>query len=242
MIEQSLRARDPFDRGWGRYSSRARRDWVRHKSARAPTRRAHLLTHRRLRRIATRARVSTRLRIATEQPREGSMLKEQSGLRGFAARAAAGCSAAAAAHGRGSPRRVLRRGRAGRGPRQRRLFNETPPPPGQSRKWEDWEAPWYATSRPRSGPSCTSASAPSRRRAAWEAAGAREEVRRTSGVPPRVNNATRSPTNVVRLVMYEWTRPTGASAPATSRWEPPTEGQEILLRVEDVVCPQHHRV
>ena len=24
-----------------------------------------------------------------------------------------------------------------------RLFNETPPPPGQSRKWEDWEAPWY---------------------------------------------------------------------------------------------------
>ena len=24
-----------------------------------------------------------------------------------------------------------------------RLFNETPPPPGQSRKWESWEAPWY---------------------------------------------------------------------------------------------------
>mmetsp|Transcript_38761 Transcript_38761/g.96157 ORF Transcript_38761/g.96157 Transcript_38761/m.96157 type:complete len:113 (-) Transcript_38761:186-524(-) len=23
------------------------------------------------------------------------------------------------------------------------LFNETPPPPGQSRVWEDWEAPWY---------------------------------------------------------------------------------------------------
>ncbi|KAK9837686.1 hypothetical protein WJX74_002990 [Apatococcus lobatus] len=23
------------------------------------------------------------------------------------------------------------------------LFNETPPPPGQSRKWESWEAPWY---------------------------------------------------------------------------------------------------
>lgn len=22
------------------------------------------------------------------------------------------------------------------------LFNETPPPPGQSRKWESWEAPW----------------------------------------------------------------------------------------------------
>mmetsp|Transcript_32724 Transcript_32724/g.82448 ORF Transcript_32724/g.82448 Transcript_32724/m.82448 type:complete len:106 (+) Transcript_32724:201-518(+) len=25
------------------------------------------------------------------------------------------------------------------------LFGETPPPPGQSRKWESWEAPWYAT-------------------------------------------------------------------------------------------------
>ena len=24
-----------------------------------------------------------------------------------------------------------------------RLFNETPPPPGQSRKWKDWELPWY---------------------------------------------------------------------------------------------------
>lgn len=22
------------------------------------------------------------------------------------------------------------------------LFNETPTPPGQSRKWESWEAPW----------------------------------------------------------------------------------------------------
>lgn len=25
------------------------------------------------------------------------------------------------------------------------LFNETPPPPGQSRKWESWEAPWCAS-------------------------------------------------------------------------------------------------
>uniref|UniRef100_A0A7S1X1N6 Complex I-ESSS n=1 Tax=Tetraselmis chuii TaxID=63592 RepID=A0A7S1X1N6_9CHLO len=25
------------------------------------------------------------------------------------------------------------------------LFGETPPPPGQKRKWESWEAPWYAT-------------------------------------------------------------------------------------------------
>ncbi|KAK9815779.1 hypothetical protein WJX72_009326 [[Myrmecia] bisecta] len=25
------------------------------------------------------------------------------------------------------------------------IFNETPPPPGQARKWEAWEAPWYAT-------------------------------------------------------------------------------------------------
>ncbi|KAH7280261.1 hypothetical protein KP509_37G058100 [Ceratopteris richardii] len=25
------------------------------------------------------------------------------------------------------------------------LFNETPPPPGHSRKWEDWELPYYAT-------------------------------------------------------------------------------------------------
>ncbi|XP_039003427.1 uncharacterized protein LOC120130197 [Hibiscus syriacus] len=26
------------------------------------------------------------------------------------------------------------------------LFNRTPPPPGQSRKWEDWELPCYGTS------------------------------------------------------------------------------------------------
>ncbi|CAI0438160.1 unnamed protein product [Linum tenue] len=26
------------------------------------------------------------------------------------------------------------------------LFNRTPPPPGQSRKWEDWELPCYLTS------------------------------------------------------------------------------------------------
>mmetsp|Transcript_6857 Transcript_6857/g.12578 ORF Transcript_6857/g.12578 Transcript_6857/m.12578 type:complete len:149 (+) Transcript_6857:277-723(+) len=25
------------------------------------------------------------------------------------------------------------------------LFGETPPPPGMKRKWESWEAPWYAT-------------------------------------------------------------------------------------------------
>ncbi|XP_019053347.1 PREDICTED: uncharacterized protein LOC109114724 [Nelumbo nucifera] len=25
------------------------------------------------------------------------------------------------------------------------LFNQTPPPPGQSRKWEDWELPYYIT-------------------------------------------------------------------------------------------------
>lgn len=25
------------------------------------------------------------------------------------------------------------------------LFGETPPPPGQRRKWESWEAPWYGT-------------------------------------------------------------------------------------------------
>ncbi|XP_058114326.1 uncharacterized protein LOC131257545 [Magnolia sinica] len=24
-------------------------------------------------------------------------------------------------------------------------FNRTPPPPGQSRKWEDWELPYYIT-------------------------------------------------------------------------------------------------
>lgn len=23
------------------------------------------------------------------------------------------------------------------------MFGETPPPPGKSRIWEDWEAPWY---------------------------------------------------------------------------------------------------
>lgn len=27
------------------------------------------------------------------------------------------------------------------------LFNETPPPPGQSRKWESWEAPWCVRQR-----------------------------------------------------------------------------------------------
>ncbi|XP_019160995.1 PREDICTED: uncharacterized protein LOC109157595 [Ipomoea nil] len=26
------------------------------------------------------------------------------------------------------------------------LFSRTPPPPGQSRKWEDWELPCYVTS------------------------------------------------------------------------------------------------
>ncbi|KAL9675514.1 hypothetical protein QQ045_003716 [Rhodiola kirilowii] len=26
------------------------------------------------------------------------------------------------------------------------LFNRTPPPPGESRKWEDWELPCYLTS------------------------------------------------------------------------------------------------
>ncbi|KAK1259892.1 hypothetical protein QJS04_geneDACA010333 [Acorus gramineus] len=25
------------------------------------------------------------------------------------------------------------------------IFNRTPPPPGQSRKWEDWELPCYVT-------------------------------------------------------------------------------------------------
>ncbi|QDZ23971.1 hypothetical protein HOP50_12g65100 [Chloropicon primus] len=25
------------------------------------------------------------------------------------------------------------------------LFGETPPAPGKTRKWETWEAPWYAT-------------------------------------------------------------------------------------------------
>eukprot|EP00892_Ulva_mutabilis_P011517 jgi/Ulvmu1/8738/UM047_0079.1 len=25
------------------------------------------------------------------------------------------------------------------------LFNETPPPPGQSRRWESWEGPYWAT-------------------------------------------------------------------------------------------------
>ena len=49
--------------------------WVRHKSARAPTRRAHLLTHRRLRRIATRrTRVHEASVREAEQPREGSIL------------------------------------------------------------------------------------------------------------------------------------------------------------------------
>jgi len=28
------------------------------------------------------------------------------------------------------------------------LFNETPPPPGQRRKWESWEAPWCAPLTP----------------------------------------------------------------------------------------------
>ena len=37
------------------------------------------------------------------------------------------------------------------------LFGETPPPPGQKRKWESWEAPWYAKHILSLGPSllCT---------------------------------------------------------------------------------------
>ena len=31
------------------------------------------------------------------------------------------------------------------------LFNETPPPPGQRRKWESWEAPWCALLTPAVG-------------------------------------------------------------------------------------------
>ncbi|KAJ7564207.1 hypothetical protein O6H91_02G007100 [Diphasiastrum complanatum] len=57
----------------------------------------------------------------------------------------------------GVVRRVLQRCRGGghgdggswfaRGDREPTgvLFNETPPPPGQTRRWEDWELPYYAT-------------------------------------------------------------------------------------------------
>ena len=55
---------------------------------------------------------------------------------------------------KGGVQGAQRRGMAGHGPEpswwaagtQKEgtgvLFGETPPPPGQSRVWEDWEAPW----------------------------------------------------------------------------------------------------
>jgi|TARA_B100001540_G_scaffold247680_1_gene223136 hypothetical protein len=45
--------------------------------------------------------------------------------------------------GGGPPGGYFAEGVQGEGHVNGRLFNETPPPPGQSRKWEDWEAPWY---------------------------------------------------------------------------------------------------
>lgn len=59
------------------------------------------------------------------------------GLRGLLAR---GRSAALPSRGGGPPG-----GFFGEGTKERShglLFGETPPPPGQSRKWESWEAPW----------------------------------------------------------------------------------------------------
>jgi hypothetical protein len=43
----------------------------------------------------------------------------------------------------GPPGGYFAEGVQGEGHVNGRLFNETPPPKGQSRKWEDWEAPWY---------------------------------------------------------------------------------------------------
>ncbi|KAF3779376.1 hypothetical protein EJ110_NYTH41599 [Nymphaea thermarum] len=46
-------------------------------------------------------------------------------------------------HGESGGSRFLSEGTQERG--NGYLFNRTPPPPGQSRKWEDWELPYYVT-------------------------------------------------------------------------------------------------
>ena len=44
--------------------------------------------------------------------------------------------------GAGPPGGFWAEGAQPEGHRNGILFGETPPPPGQKRKWEDWEAPW----------------------------------------------------------------------------------------------------
>ena len=70
-------------------------------------------------------------------------------LRAVARNAARGVRAAQRAQRRGMadgpPGGYFADGVQGEGHVNGRLFNETPPPPGQRRKWEDWEAPWYFT-------------------------------------------------------------------------------------------------
>ena len=71
---------------------------------------------------------------------------QSAGLRGFAARAVRGVQRQQQRRmGAGPPGGYFAEGVQGEGHVNGRLFNETPPPLGQSRKWEDWEAPWYAT-------------------------------------------------------------------------------------------------
>jgi len=45
--------------------------------------------------------------------------------------------------GAGPPGGYWADGQQPEGHRNGNLFGETPPPPGQSRIWEDWEIPWY---------------------------------------------------------------------------------------------------
>ena len=75
----------------------------------------------------------------------------------------------------GPPGGYFAEGVQGEGHVNGRLFNETPPPKGQSRKWEDWEAPWYATLTLATGILCFGLQAkPDTKMTSW----AREEAAR----------------------------------------------------------------
>ena len=76
----------------------------------------------------------------TEHERHAQSCREERGARG-----ARGSARAVMGMADGPPGGYFADGVQGEGHVNGRLFNETPPPPGQRRKWEDWEAPWYFT-------------------------------------------------------------------------------------------------
>lgn len=76
--------------------------------------------------------------LAAPHPRAGKMASR--GAAGLGSLLARGRSAVLPRRGGGPPG-----GFFGEGTKEKShglLFGETPPPPGQSRKWESWEAPW----------------------------------------------------------------------------------------------------